>query len=209
MSTSRSAFYVLVLALVAGPPAAGRPAAEAKKAHAIFAGGCFWCMEAPFDQLPGVRSSTSGYAGGSVAKPTYEQVARGTTGHAEAVQILYDPKRVTYARLLDVFWRNIDPLDPGGQFCDRGSPYRSAIFYGDEEQRLEAEESKRRVAARLGRPVATEVLPAGPFYTAEEYHQDFYLRNPLRYHQYRIGCGRDERLKALWGREAGGHGGER
>jgi peptide-methionine (S)-S-oxide reductase len=209
MSTRPSSLCLIVLALAAGPPAAGRPPAEAKKAHAIFAGGCFWCMEAPFDQLPGVRSSTSGYAGGSVAKPKYEQVAAGTTGHAEAVQILYDPRRVTYGRLLEVFWRNIDPLDAGGQFCDRGSPYRSAIFYADEEQRLEAEESKRQVEARLGRAVATAVEPAGPFYEAEEYHQDFYLRNPLRYHQYRVGCGRDQRLKALWGREAGGHGGER
>jgi peptide-methionine (S)-S-oxide reductase len=178
-------------------------------ARAVFAGGCFWCMEAPFDKLPGVKSTTSGFAGGQLKNPTYEQVSSGSTGHAESVQVIYDPRKVTYAQLLDTFWHNIDPLDGGGQFCDRGNQYRSAIFYGNDDERKEAEESKARVQERLGRPVQTQIVPAGAFYPAEEYHQDFYLRNPVRYHQYRQGCGRDRRLKQLWGDEAGGHGGSR
>jgi len=198
----------LALALAEPGPAQDRPA-PAKTARAVFAGGCFWCMEAPFDKLPGVSSSTSGYAGGQVRNPTYEQVSSGSTGHAEAVQVLYDPKRITYARLLDVFWHNIDPLDKNGQFCDKGSQYRSAIFYGNDEERAQAEQSKQVVEQRLGRPVATEIVPAGAFYPAEEYHQDFYRKNPGRYQSYRQGCGRDRRLKELWGDEASGHGGSR
>ena len=186
-----------------------RPATPAKTVRAVFAGGCFWCMEAPFDTLPGVVSSTSGYSGGKAKNPTYDQVSSGSTGHAEAVQILYDPTKITYAQLLDVFWRNVDPLDKGGQFCDRGSQYRSAIFYGTDEERQEAEASKARVEKRLGKPVATEIVAAGVFYPAEEYHQDFYRKNPARYNQYRTGCGRDRRLKQIWGDEAGGHGGSR
>jgi peptide-methionine (S)-S-oxide reductase len=166
-------------------------------------------MEAPFDTLPGVLSSTSGYAGGQVKNPTYDQVSSGSTGHAEAVQVLYDPKRITYAQLLDVFWHNIDPLDKNGQFCDKGSQYRSAIFYGNDEERTLAEESKRRVEKQLGRPVATQVVAAGAFYPAEEYHQDFYRKNPGKYQSYRQGCGRDRRLKELWGDAAAGHGGSR
>ncbi len=197
----------IVLAIAGRVPAQERPPAEAKSARAVFAGGCFWCMEAPFDKLPGVLSSTSGYAGGQVKHPTYEQVSAGVTGHAEVVQVLYDPKRITYAQLLDVFWRNIDPLDRNGQFCDKGSQYRSALFYGNEGERGLAEESKRRVEQRLGRPVVTQIAPAGAFYPAEEYHQDFYRKNPGRYQSYRQGCGRDRRLKELWGDEAAGHGG--
>jgi len=166
-------------------------------------------MEAPFDTLPGVKSTTSGFAGGQVKNPTYEMVSSGTTGHAESVQIIYDPRKITYAQLLDAYWHNVDPLDGGGQFCDRGNQYRSAIFYGNEEEKKEAEASKARVQQKLGKPVATQIVPASAFYPAEEYHQDFYLRNPVRYHQYRQGCGRDRRLKELWGDEAGGHGGSR
>ena len=136
-------------------------------------------------------------------------MSSGSTGHAEAVQILYDPKRITYAQLLDVFWHNIDPLDKNGQFCDKGSQYRSAIFYGNDEERTLAEESKQRVEQKLGRPVATQVVAAGAFYPAEEYHQDYYRKNPGRYQSYRQGCGRDRRLKELWGDEAAGHGGSR
>jgi peptide-methionine (S)-S-oxide reductase len=166
-------------------------------------------MEAPFDKLPGVLSSTSGFAGGQTKNPTYEQVSSGSTGHAEAVQVLYDPKRITYAQLLETFWHNIDPLDKGGQFCDRGNQYRSAVFYGNDEERKEAEASRARVEQRLGRPVVTQIVAAGAFYPAEEYHQDFYRKNPARYNQYRTGCGRDRRLKELWGADAGGHGGSR
>ncbi len=201
----------LAVALAVAPDAStqDRPAAPAKTARAVFAGGCFWCMEAPFDTLPGVLSSTSGYSGGKARNPTYEQVSSGSTGHAEAVQVLYDPKKITYAQLLDAFWHNVDPLDGSGQFCDKGTQYRSAIFYGNEEERQEAEASKSRVEKKLGKPVATEIVAAGVFYPAEEYHQDFYRKNPARYNQYRQGCGRDRRLKQLWGDEASGHGGSR
>jgi peptide-methionine (S)-S-oxide reductase len=209
--TKTSLLVMLALASTLGAnpvPQDQKPAAPSS-ARAVFAGGCFWCMEPPFDKLPGVKSTTSGFAGGQLKNPTYEQVSMGSTGHAESVQVIYDPRKVTYAQLLDTFWHNIDPLDGGGQFCDRGNQYRSAIFYGNEEEHKAAEESKARVQARLGRPVQTQIVPAGAFYPAEEYHQDFYLRNPVRYHQYRQGCGRDARLKQLWGDEAGGHGGSR
>lgn len=171
---------------------------------ATFAGGCFWCMEAPFDALDGVVSTTSGYIGGRVANPTYEQVSAGTTGHAEAVQVRYDPQRVSYEELLHVFWRNVDPTDAGGQFCDRGDPYRTGVFFHSQEQRRLAEASKGEVEARIARRVVTAVAAAGPFYEAEEYHQDFYEKNPIRYRVYRTGCGRDRRLRELWGDEAGG-----
>jgi peptide-methionine (S)-S-oxide reductase len=180
-----------------GAPPAGAPAAG--NATAVFAGGCFWCMEGPFDELPGVLSTTSGYTGGTVADPSYEQVSAGGTGHVEAVQVVYDPERVGYAQLLEVFWRNVDPLDGEGQFCDRGAPYRSAIFARDAEQRRLAEESKRAIAARLDAPLATPIRDAAPFYPAEEYHQDYYRKNPIRYRFYRSRCGRDARLEELWG----------
>lgn len=173
---------------------------------AIFAGGCFWCMEPPFDDLDGVLSVTSGYTGGSVADPTYEQVSSGATGHAEAVRIEFDPSKVGYAKLLDLFWKNIDPTVRDRQFCDAGRQYRSAIFYIGEEQHRLAEASKQALDAsrRLPGPVVTEIVPAGAFYPAEEYHQKYYRKNPLRYKYYRFGCGRDKRLDELWGRDRKG-----
>jgi peptide-methionine (S)-S-oxide reductase len=177
-------------------------AAPAPREVATFAGGCFWCMEGPFDSLPGVISVTSGYTGGHVTNPTYEQVSAGGTGHRESVEIVFDPTRITYAKLLDVFWRNVDPMDNDGQFCDKGSQYRSAIFYHDETQKRLAEESNAAVVKKLGR-VYTDLLPASIFWRAEDYHQHFYKKNPVRYHFYRFNCGRDQRLKALWGSAAG------
>lgn len=171
---------------------------------AAFAGGCFWCMEQPFEKLDGVTEVVSGYTGGTVANPTYRQVGGGRTGHKEAVQVTYDPARVTYERLLDVFWRNVDPLDAGGQFCDRGEEYATAVYTGDAEQRDLAERSRAAVRERLGRPVATEIVDAGPFYRAEDYHQDYAATHPIRYRYYRYTCGRDARLRQLWGDEAGG-----
>jgi peptide-methionine (S)-S-oxide reductase len=175
-------------------------AADAQElARATFAGGCFWCMEPPFDKLDGVVSTTSGYTGGRTANPTYEQVSAGTTGHTEAVEIVYDPRKITYAQLLEVFWRNIDPLTADRQFCDVGSQYRAGIFTHDETQRRLAEESKRAVAQRLPKPVVTEISAASKFWPAEEYHQDYYKKNPIRYKLYRANCGRDQRLDAIWG----------
>jgi len=193
-------------------PAGKTAGGQAGLAKATFAGGCFWCMEAPFDGLPGVVSTTSGYTGGRTRNPTYEMVSSGGTGHAESVQVLYDPRKITYGRLLDVFWHNIDPLARNAQFCDHGTQYRSAIFFHDEEQQRMAEQSKKALeeAKRFPKPVLTEIVAASEFYPAEEYHQDFYRRNPDRYMSYRQGCGRDRRLKELWGAEAGsGHGGAR
>jgi peptide-methionine (S)-S-oxide reductase len=184
-----------------GPVARSAEPAPEGAARATFAGGCFWCMEAPFDKVPGVISTTSGYAGGKVANPSYRQVSSGTTGHAEVIQVVYDPAKVTYEQLLEVFWRNVDPIDGGGQFCDRGSQYRTAIFYEGEEQKAAAEASKRRLdeSGRLARPIVTEITPLDAFYPAEDYHQDFYKKSPGRYTSYRAGCGRDRRLKELWG----------
>lgn len=170
-------------------------------ATAVFAGGCFWCMEPPFDGLEGVVSTTSGYIGGQVPDPRYEQVAAGGTGHAEAVKVVYRPEQIDYETLLEVFWKNIDPLDAGGQFCDRGDQYRSGIFYADEEQKQIAEQSLERLkqSARFSEPIVTTIVPASEFYPAEDYHQDYYQKNPLRYKFYRHGCGRDRRLEELWG----------
>jgi peptide-methionine (S)-S-oxide reductase len=170
-------------------------------AVATFAGGCFWCMEPPFDALPGVRSTVSGYTAGSTVNPTYEQVSSGTTGHAEAVQVMYDPNQVSYEALLEVFWKNIDPVAKNRQFCDAGTQYRSGIYYGDDEEKRLAEASRDRLASsgKLAAPIATEIEPASTFYPAEEYHQDYSKKNPLRYKTYRWGCGRDQRLKELWG----------
>jgi len=172
---------------------------------ATFAGGCFWCMEAPFDSLDGVISVTSGYTGGTTRNPTYEQVSAGITGHAEAVQVAYDPRRISYERLLHVFWRNIDPTVRDRQFCDHGSQYRSGIFYHTEEQRRVAVRSKEQLEKNkpFREAVVTGITAAGPFYAAEEYHQHYYKKNPLRYTYYRTSCGRDRRLKELWGSEAG------
>jgi peptide methionine sulfoxide reductase msrA/msrB len=188
--------------LVAGAQARESKAmkVQGRLARATFAGGCFWCMEPPFEKIPGVLSVTSGYAGGRIGKPSYEQVASGGTGHAEVVQIAYDPARVSYEQLLEVFWRNVDPLDKGGQFCDRGDQYRAAIFYEGASQRRAAEESKRSLEAAgvPGRPIVTETVPLEAFYPAEDDHQDFYRMNPARYFTYRTGCGRDRRLLDLW-----------
>jgi peptide-methionine (S)-S-oxide reductase len=180
---------------------------QANRATATFAGGCFWCEETAFEGLPGVESVISGYAGGQVKNPTYEQVSGGSTGHAESVQVTYDPAKISYAKLLEVFWHNVDPLDAGGQFCDRGNQYRSAIFYANDEQRRDAEASRVALEkeSRFKGKIATQIVPVGTFYPAEEYHQDFYKKNPVRYRQYRQGCGRDARLKSLWGEAAGGH----
>ena len=173
-------------------------------AHAAFAGGCFWCMEAALEDVPGVVSVISGYAGGTVKSPTYEQVSSGRTGHAESVQVAYDPSKITYEQLLEVFWHNVDPLDGGGQFCDRGSQYRSAIFYDGDEQKEAAETSKRKleVSGRFSQPIVTQIVPLRAFYPAEEYHQDFYKKNPMRYNMYRLSCGRDARLRSLWGKSS-------
>lgn len=188
-----------VFGTAAPPPGPGQ-------AVAIFAGGCFWCMEPPYDKLEGVLLTTSGYCGGKVERPTYEQVTAKATGHYEAIRVLYDPARVNYPKLLEVFWRNVDPVDGGGQFCDRGDSYRTAIFALDAGQRAAAEASKAALAAsgRLKKPIVTPILEAAPFWPAEDYHQDYYQKNPVRYRFYRSRCGRDSRLESLWGKEAGG-----
>ncbi|MCB2193924.1 MAG: peptide-methionine (S)-S-oxide reductase MsrA [Deltaproteobacteria bacterium] len=174
---------------------------QQKTATAIFAGGCFWCMEPPYDKLDGVISTTSGYTGGHVENPTYEQVSAGGTGHAEALKVVYNPDKIGYAQLLEVFWRNIDPTVKDRQFCDVGNQYRTAIFYENDEQKRLAEESKQRLekSGKFG-AIYTEIVPAGPFYPAEEYHQDYYQKNPIRYKYYRWSCGRDQRLDELWGK---------
>ncbi len=171
---------------------------------ATFAGGCFWCVESDFDSVPGVVRTISGYTGGLLINPSYEQVTAGGSGHREAVQIFYDPKKVTYAMLLEIFWRSVDPTDDGGQFCDRGESYKTAIFANSPEQKRLAEESKRRLqeSAVLSRPIVTAIETAGPFYAAEAYHQNYYKKNPIRYKVYRFGCGRDARIEELWGEEA-------
>jgi peptide-methionine (S)-S-oxide reductase len=183
---------------------AAKPA-DSANAKAIFAGGCFWCMEPPFDKLDGVISTTSGYTGGTLKNPSYEQVSSGRTGHAESVQIVYDPKKISYEKLLQVFWHNVDPTVKDQQFCDHGPQYRTAIFYVNEEQKRLAEASKAQVEKTkpFKGPIVTEITAAGEFYLAEDYHQDFYIKNPLRYKFYRSGCGRDARLKELWGESAG------
>jgi peptide-methionine (S)-S-oxide reductase len=178
---------------------AAKPAAGAK---AIFAGGCFWCMEPPFDKLDGVVSTTSGYIGGQKTNPTYKEVSSGRTGHTEAVEVVYDPKKISYEKLLDVFWHNVDPTVKDQQFCDSGTQYRTGIFYVDDEQKKLAEAS--RAALDKSKPfkaaIVTEITRASEFYPAEDYHQDYYLKNPLQYKFYRNGCGRDARLQQLWGR---------
>lgn len=172
----------------------------AKTAKAIFAGGCFWCVESDFEKVPGVISVTSGYTGGTVANPSYEQVSSKTTGHAEAVQIVFDPQRITYSQLVERFWRTIDPTTKDQQFCDYGSPYRTAIFALDAEQLKIAQESRAALekSKPFKEPIVTEIAMAKPFYPAEDYHQDYYKKNALRYKLYRTGCGRDARLEKLW-----------
>jgi peptide-methionine (S)-S-oxide reductase len=197
---------LLILRQGAGSARAAQPAqpAPAPPSHAVakaatFAGGCFWCVEAAFDKVPGVLSTTSGYTGGSKKNPTYEQVSAGGTGHAESVEVAYDPAKVSYEKLLDAFWHNVDPLVKDRQFCDVGHQYRSAIFYRDETEKRLAEASKAEVQKRFKQAIQTEIVPAGPFYPAEEHHQDYYKKNPLRYKLYRNACGRDRRLQELWG----------
>ncbi|MCK5205454.1 MAG: peptide-methionine (S)-S-oxide reductase MsrA [Desulfobacterales bacterium] len=171
---------------------------------ATFAGGCFWCVESDFEKVDGVVEAISGYAGGHSEKPTYKEVSAGGSGHAEAVEVRYDPDKISYKELLDVFWRHVDPTDAGGQFVDRGSQYRTAIFYHDERQKRIAEESKAELdkSGRFSKPIATEIVPLSKFYTAEEYHQDYYEKNPLRYKLYRFGSGRDQFINSTWGSEA-------
>ncbi len=191
------AIVSILLSLVAGSAAAQQT--HPQTATAIFAGGCFWCMQPPFDKTPGVISTTAGYTSGTKVNPTYEEVSSGTTGHFESVKIEYDPAKVNYDKLLDVFWHNIDPFNGKGQFCDIGPQYRAAIFYGGEKQKEGAEASKKRVMEKFGKAVDTLVLPASEFYPAEDYHQEYHKKNPLKYKFYRFTCGRDARLEAVWG----------
>lgn len=196
---------IFPLALAAGTILAACSAEAQNTAPAVatedayFAMGCFWCGEADFEKIEGVIEAVSGYAGGTTENPTYKQVTGGNTGHYEAVRVTYDPARLSYNDLLQVFWRNIDPLDPIGQFCDKGDSYRSAIFPKNGEQRKAADATRAAVEKQLGQPVATKIIAAPTFYRAEGYHQDYYKKNPVRYKFYRNGCGRDERLEEIWG----------
>ena len=183
--------------------AASTSFAQGPTAKATFAGGCFWCVEADFDKVPGVLSTTSGYIGGTVANPTYQQVTTKTTGHAEAVEIAFDPTKVSYAQLVEKFWRTIDPTTKDRQFCDAGSPYRTAIFTHDAAQAAAVQASLAALekSKPFKEPIVTQIVPAGPFYAAEDYHQDYYKKNPVRYNYYRTSCGRDARLEQLWGKK--------
>jgi peptide-methionine (S)-S-oxide reductase len=197
--------FALAIALAAGSSTAQTP----QTAQAVFAGGCFWCMEPPYDKIEGVISTTSGYSGGEQATANYQDVSSGTTSHYEVVRIEYDPAKVSYKRLLNIFWHNIDPFDARGQFCDKGDQYRAAIFYGNDEEKQLAEQSKAELLSKKGfkDPIVTEIVPTKPFYAAEDYHQDYYLKNPLKYKFYRFNCRRDARLDEVWGsdRENAGH----
>ena len=202
----------LLMGVLAACSQANTPATDAatqsssgKTETAIFAGGCFWCMEPPFDKLDGVISTTSGYTSGNKDNPTYEEVSSGTTGHTEGIKVVYDPSKVGYEKLLEVFWQNIDPVSTNGQFCDRGNQYRSGIYYINDEQKQLAEASKKKWSdsGRFSQPITAEVTAASTFYPAEEYHQDYYTKNPVRYKYYRYNCGRDDRLEAVWGKQAG------
>jgi peptide-methionine (S)-S-oxide reductase len=196
---------VLVLGLVVLSLSAEASAAGSETA--IFAGGCFWCEESAFEDLPGVISVTSGYTGGSTPNPTYEEVSSGRTGHAESAQVVYDPDKISYEKLLDVYWHNIDPLQKDGQFCDHGTQYRTAIFYSNDSQKRAAEASKATLEQepRFKGKIATQIVPASKFYPAEAYHQNYCKVRPVQYQAYREGCRRDARLKDIWGAEAGGH----
>ena len=176
--------------------------ADATFGKAYFAGGCFWCMEEAFEKVEGVLSATSGYMGGTVANPSYEEVSAGRTGHAESVEVVYDQAKVSYQKLLDTFWRNVDPITPNAQFCDHGSQYRSAIFFQTDEEKRESDGSKQAIeqSKRFTEPIVTQIVMASQFYPAEEYHQDFYKKNPIRYKFYKYNCGRAQRLDALWGK---------
>jgi len=198
--TSLLAIFTAISAM-----AAETTALKAPLATAVFAGGCFWCMEPPFDALPGVVKTVSGYAGGKMANPSYEQVSAGGTGYSESIQITFDPAKVSYEKLLEVYWHNIDPTDGEGQFCDKGEQYRSIIFYQNEEQKRLAEQSKGfwQQNKPFDGEIKTDIVAETTFYPAEDYHQDYYLKNPLRYKFYRYRCGRDQRLHDLWGESAG------
>lgn len=188
------------IAPTAASPTANPPAvASAAESRAVFAGGCFWCSEADFEKVEGVLDVRSGYTGGPEVDPTYAQVSRGATGHTEAIEVVYDPRRVSYQKLLEIFWRSIDPTVKDRQFCDAGTQYRTAIFVTNDTEKKLAETGKSKVATTLGKPVFTEIEMATTFYPAEEYHQDYYRKNPLRYKYYRFNCGRDKRLTELWG----------
>ena len=206
-SSALAAALLLVGVAVGGTGALAQESAETRAQTgslktATFAGGCFWCVEADFDKVPGVVETISGYTGGSVADPTYEQVTRGGTGHREAVQVTYDPGRVNYEELLTAFWHSVDPTDAGGQFCDRGESYETAIFVHDEEQRRLAETSKQAAEKALEQQVVTPIEDAGPFYPAEEYHQNYYEKSSLKYKFYRWNCGRNDRVEEVWGEKA-------
>jgi peptide-methionine (S)-S-oxide reductase len=195
--------YFTLLLVTAFPIISSQAETRDNLQSAIFAGGCFWCMEPPYDALDGVISTTSGYSGGHKKNPTYQEVSAGITGHAEVVQVVYDPEKVSFEKLLNVFWHNIDPTTPNRQFCDSGNQYRSAIFYLNDEQKKLAEVSLAELQKNkpFKQPVVTEIAAATEFYPAEEYHQDYYRKNPVRYKFYRYGCGRDDRLKEIWGEQ--------
>jgi peptide-methionine (S)-S-oxide reductase len=199
MNAARLLSMALMVALLAAMGSAGHAAEQAK---AVFAGGCFWCMEEAFEKVEGVVSVTSGYMGGTKTNPTYEEVSAGNTGHAESVEVVYDPAKVSYQKLLDHFWKNVDPLTPNAQFCDHGSQYRAVIFYGNEEEKRQAEASKQAIeqSKRFTEPIVTQIAMASKFYPAEDYHQDFYKKNPIRYKFYKTSCGRVNRLEMLWGK---------
>ncbi len=195
---------VLLIGTVFLYPASPGPASvrAAEPAKAYFAGGCFWCMEEAFEKVDGVLAAVSGYMGGTTKHPSYEDVSSGRTGHAESVEVQYDPAKVTYSQLLEAFWKNVDPITPNAQFCDHGSQYRAAIFYQGDEQKQLAEASKRAIEQtnRFNRPIVTQLVPASEFFAAEDYHQDFYKKNPIRYKFYKYNCGRAQRLEELWGK---------
>ena len=188
-------FFLLFISITI----AGGAFAQPKLAKATFAGGCFWCMEPPFEKLPGVKSVTSGYAGGEKKNPTYEEVSAGVTGHAESVQVLYDPSKISYSKLIEVYWHNVDPYAQNKQFCDSGTQYRTVIFYHDEAQKKIALETKASIEKMGKGEIYTQIVPYKEFYPAEEYHQDYYKKNPMNYNMYRTGCRRDARLQELWG----------
>ena len=210
MKTLRIIWMALnaLCAPLSGPQAfAGEAKPAAKLETAIFAGGCFWCMEAPFDQLPGVTEVLPGYTGGKKLKPTYEEVSAGSTGHAEVVRVIFDPALISYTKLLDVFWHQVDPTTENAQFCDQGSQYRSGIFYTTDQQKTEAEKSKQDLqkSGIFKSKLVTEITKASEFYVAEDYHQHYYKKNPIRYRYYRNACGRDRALESIWGKAAAPH----
>jgi peptide-methionine (S)-S-oxide reductase len=197
-------FFTVVILLVGAwsVQSTTQAAADAILGKAYFAGGCFWCMEEAFEKVEGVLSVTSGYMGGTVANPNYEDVSAGRTGHAESIEVVYDPARVSYQKLLDAFWRNVDPITPNAQFCDHGSQYRSAVFFQTDEEKRVAEATKQAIeqSRRFKEPIVTQIVMASQFYPAEDYHQDFYKKNPVRYKFYKYNCGRAQRLEELWGK---------